>query len=469
MATSTNAPEFEFLPGRKAGLIEKFHIIRSHLHTDTGVIVAARYVGPITLDKRALYPALTSMLKCRRALSTQVQAAETKQPRYVSLKTVDLSQIVTFRDAEEKELYQIAEFQFKEHLSFLKETPLWRLIVLPDNTVIFHYDHSMGDGQSGLAFHRLLLTALNATSPSQDDPSPLVAIPEDLQLQPKVEEMTNTSVSFPTALKELFEVLVPPSLRKIGSSWTGKDVSKEPSTYTNMRIWNIPTKDAESLLKICRAHQCTLTSFVYTVGIVILGALLRDCPKKYKFLATDIAVSFRRYTKVPPDAFCDHVSTIHFFPRIARCSDELANDYDALAKQFPWDDAAKNAATLQKKVPKARELVGALRLLFGQYQAYFQGFMGKKREGSFQLSNLGRFPSDPSDPKDSWHIEDMFFGLCDSWLGPAIKLGVVGSQNGSVGLCFCWGTDAVEEGFAQSFVDGFKKLVEAVLHDAEAH
>lgn len=463
--TSERKPEI-FL----SGLLEKFHIIRSHLRADTGVIVAARYHGPVTLDKHTLYPALASILERHRAMSTQVLAAETKQPSYVSLKTVDLSQVVYFRDTEGKELHEIAELQFREHLPFAKETPLWRLIVLPDNMVIFHYDHSMGDGQSGLAFHRLLLTALNTVNLPQDDPSPVVVIPEELRLLSQVEKLTKTSVSLQIMTKEVFEVLAPSSLRKTGTSWTGHDVPKESSNHTSIRIFNIPPNDAESLLKICRAHQSTLTSFLYTAGVVVLGALLRDCPKKYKFLATDIAVSFRRYTKVPPAAFCDHVSTIHFHPRITRYSDELAGDYSALAKQFPWNAAAKNAAALQNKLPKARQLVGALGLLFGQYQAYFQGFMGKKREGTFQLSNVGRFPSEPSDSQKSekaWHIEDMFFGFDDAWLGPAMKLTVVGSQNGSVGVCFCWGPEAMEKKFALSFVDGFKKLVGVVLKEAQ--
>ena len=63
----------------------------------------------------------------------------------------------------------------------------------------------------------------------------------------------------------------------------------------------------------------------------------------------------------------------------------------------------------------------------------------------------------------------MFFGLCDSWLGPAIKLGVVGSQDGSVGLCFCRGTEAVDEKFTLSFINGVKNLIAAVLRNVEAN
>ena len=454
------------------GLLETYHSVRSHLKMDTGVFVCARYHGPATLDKNTLYPALASLLKNHRILSTQVQAAHTKQPRYVLLKTVDLSRVVFFRDTEGKELREIVEFQFKEHLPLAEEIPLWRLIVLPDNMIIFHYSHSICDGQSGLAFHRLLLSALNTISPSQEDFSSIVTIPDDLQLHPPTEKLTKTSVSPLTLCKEVTVLVVPTILRKIGSSWTGNAVPKSSDAFTNLRLWTISSKDVDSLLKICRSHKCTLTSFIHTVAVVVFGVILRDAPKKYKYIATDIPVSLRRFTGIPAAAFCDHVSTTYFFPRIARYSDELANDYDALAKQFPWDDAAENAASLQTRSGEARELYGAMRLLFGQFQSFLKGFRGKKREGSFEVSNLGRFPKDPLDSQaseTSWHIEDMFFGLCDSWLGPAIKLGVVGSQDGSVGLCFCWGTEAVEEKFAISFIDGVKNTVAAVLRSAEVN
>ncbi|CAL1714203.1 unnamed protein product [Somion occarium] len=435
-------------PARKAGLLEKFHIVRGHLGADTGVFVTAQYVGEGRLDKHTLYPALTLLLQQHRALSTQVHDAGTEQPFYVSLKIVDLSRIVRFYDADSKQLSEVAESYLLDQIEYATDTPLWRLGVFPDNRVIIHYDHSIGDGQSGLAFHRSLLTALNSTSPSQDEPSSVVPIPESLELQPTVEKATDVSLSFFKICQEIFNAFAPIRWRKAGSSWTGEEVTRQETMFTSTRLWSLPPEQADSLLKICRLHECTITSFLHTATVMVFSTLLRDSPKRYKYLASDIPISLRRFTKAPADVFCDHVSAGYFFSPITRYPPELVDDFEALAKRFPWEDAARTTSDLRKKVPKCRQEVGTLNLLFGRYQPFFRGKIGKKRHGTFELSNVGPFPFDKSDNEAGrkWKVGEMFFGQCDALLGATIKL---------------------DDVLAQFFVDHFRSLVEAILKQAQ--
>lgn len=435
--------------------MEKYHVVRAQLRADTGPILTAQYAGPKPFDLRTVYTALALVLQKHRALSTQVNVADTDHPFFVSLKSVDLSQVVRFHDPEEYSLETVMNSYLVNHFKYGTTTPLWRLGVMSDNTLIFHFDHSIGDGQSGLAFHKDFLDALNTISVDPEtQASTVVSISDSLVLNPPLEDKMRVPLTFIRILKVILSMLIPARWQKAGWTWTGGIISRQDTIRVNTRLWTLTAGQTNRLLKACRAHQTTITSFLYTAGTTAFSNVLqRDSTKQSKYIVTSIPVSLRRFTGTSADSFCDQVGDVSWVSSIPRNRSEgVAN---------PWSAAARHSISLRKRVSSAVEAVGLLKLLRGQYVGYFEGMFGKKRSTTLEISNVGRFPlSKPVDKEGKkWRIEEMFFGQCNAVFGPAFKLSVVGSQQGSLGLCFNWTEGVVDEHLAQEFVDLFKKFI----------
>lgn len=462
---------------RKAGLFEKYHIMRHHLGLDTCVITSARYLsqGDTTLDKPTLFTALSHVVRNDRALSMQIQGEGTRDPIFVRLDTIDLSRIVEYRTDDSLALESAMALCWSRPFEIGSPDPLWRLVVLSDNTVVFAYHHAIGDGQSGLAFHRSLLTALNRFAELQPVTSDVVSVPPSLSPQVAVEEAVDTSVSFSLLCRQVFGLFAPRKWTPGYSAWTGNDVDSTRVLHNNVRVWKIPPKDATSLLKLCRDHHSTLTSFLNTVTILVVSYLLASKnPSSYKCktVSMSIPISLRRLTNVPPNVMCNHVSGYHTFSPLIKFQSNT-KDKPHWTDSFSWEASAKCASDLRKSVKSSPEVVGLLRFLFGRYKEYFEGQLGQKRSHGVEISNLGVFPSEEAGSEGSsaveagWRVEDVFFGQNDAVVGPAVKVNVVGSPSGSVGITFTWGDGAVEGSFVEEFVKEFREAVEVILRKGE--
>ncbi|CAL1714205.1 unnamed protein product [Somion occarium] len=446
----------------------EFHIQRTRLGFDTRVIVTARYTGGGRLNRETLWPALAEILQHHRALSTQVHDASSKHPTFVYLGSVNLSKVVRFHDVDDRPLDAILDSYLLRPFEFETALPLWEMGVLQDNTVIFTYQHAIGDGQSGLAFHRLLLSALNSDETPLRPLADIVPIPDTLELVAPLEKMTKLSVPFSLACYQYLKIFAPVSWRKLGSAWTGNNVPRDKTAYTMTRLWDLTPDQTTKLMCICRDQKSTLTSFAHTAVVVVVSSLLDRAPKRHKYLCTEIPVSLRRFTGVPATELCDHVSMMYFYPPLINFP-EISRDWKASAILFPWDVSARMVPAMRKKIAKSRGEPGSLKLLFGRIRPYLESKMGKKRDGTLTLSNLGPFP--PPSPEESyqnleeerWFIDQMFFAQGDPILAPAISLGIVGAESGSLSFCWNWGKDGIEDEFMEEVVEGFKQLVGAVL------
>jgi len=104
--------------------------------------------------------------------------------------------------------------------------PLWRLTVLADNTVIFFWHHCIGDGTSGLAFHRALLAALNADNTIYKGRE-TVDIPSTSSIVPAIDSLINVRPSIAQFCRAIFDILFPPSWTRGRSAWTGNPVTAD--------------------------------------------------------------------------------------------------------------------------------------------------------------------------------------------------------------------------------------------------
>ncbi|KAF7794308.1 hypothetical protein EIP86_005442 [Pleurotus ostreatoroseus] len=447
---------------RPAGLLERYHITRCLLGIDSCVIASARYTSRsgVSLDKTRLQNAMRRLIVRQPALGTQVVGSSSGKPQLVRLRYIDVEQAIEgpFTSPLEEVFIHYLTRPFNVEVN----RPLWRLGFCKDGTVVFVFHHAIGDGQSSISFHMALLDSLNT-------PTPLTIVELPPPLLPAVESLTDTAVSIIKLLHEVYGLFAPDSWQEGSQAWTGNAVVTVPTLQTNISFWELNAPDAERLLSLCRRRNCTLTAFLYVMALEALSYTIAvrspDILKQYKNLSTNVAVSLRRFTETPLTEICDQASKFHCFAPIA-CS--VVEQGIFLPDSFPWDRAIEFCARLHAGLGSVRQDIGAMAYLFGHFEEYFTGMLGKKRESTFTISNIGKFPDDRKDgvADREWKVGSMYFGQCDATAGAAIKLNIVGAPDGSLGITFTWGKGALDDDIAHSFLETVKTwTAELIAHD----
>ncbi|KAI0704456.1 alcohol acetyltransferase [Cerioporus squamosus] len=439
---------------RKAGRFEHYFNAGSRLNLTGYVTVCARYAhtsGPL-LSKPVLFAALEDVIRKNIALAARFSP----EGVWVALPVVDLNLVVEFVDKDRADLPMLLEELFVQLLNFSDGVPQWKLMVSRDGWVVFAYDHTIGDGQSGLAFHHNMLASLRSIHDPPFEHSGIVSsLPQDAMLTAALEDATDTSVPLSMIIRELSKLLLPFVDCKKGKAWAGYPIQKPPTLVTTVRLLEYTPDQASNLVKLSRDHHATLTSTIHTLALVVLSRLYAHPEnKKVKHVHTYIPMSLRRLTGAPPSAICNHVSGHAAYHALLRPAPATVSK-----EMFPWDRTSVLTATLKRKLPHSARTVGMLKYLFGKYEEYFLGMLGKKRGSALELSNLGAFPEPPSTAKEGeevqWHIQEMFFVQADATLGAALKVNPVGTAAGGLGISITWGKGAVDDALAEEFVRAF--------------
>ncbi|KAJ7820463.1 hypothetical protein B0H14DRAFT_3735662 [Mycena olivaceomarginata] len=300
--------------------------------------------------------------------------------------------------------------------------PLWRLEVLADNTVILAMHHGIGDGLSSAAFHNSLIRALQ--EPPLPIDSPCVVVP-DVPVLPPIEDVTN--IPFPPAQNR-------------------NPVPAVVAIQTNIRLVSFEPSDVKKFSDICRAHNATVSSGMYELAVCALSRLIADVPARYKTLAVNVPISLRELAGGLAE-ICNYVSGYLTFPRIHT--------------QFSWAVATSVAADLQVQKTKSIDGMGILRLVGSHMAGFSSGQLGKKRQYSLIISNLGRMQAPTVE--GAWKMGNMFFGQCDSLAGPALGMNVVGDPAGGLNICVSWGEKSVDTAFVEAFITLFRESFHALL------
>lgn len=466
---------------RSSGLLERYYITRSYLGFDSCVVVGAKYIAPDgeLLSKRILYPALSQVVRKNAALSASIKGARSKEVTIMRLPSLDLNKVVEFPDislSDDTVRNGFLESQFKAPILPVAGQPLWRLTVTTDSFIVFSWNHVIGDGLSGQAFHRALLEALNdlktpTPTPTGHDESPeeVIVTPDDIKLLPPLEELTDLSVSAKTFFRALAGIIIPRSWTE-SKIWTGNNVVTETrlSSKTNVRSVLLTPETTARLLSLSKKHGATLTSFLYVACVGVLSTLIetgsneQKTPKrrrqKFTSVGTGVAVSLRPIANVVPDAFGNIISTFHGTERL--CPLQAS---DISPSTFPWDFAASYATKLHNGIPKTRETIGTIKYLFGNYEGFFLSKLGKKRQLGLEISNLGAFTIKAQNGGDSqvsnWSIGRTFFAQDDRVAGNALKVAVAGGPDGSLVIAVSWGDGSVDDALADAFVRDLMILI----------
>ncbi|EJF59049.1 hypothetical protein DICSQDRAFT_172370 [Dichomitus squalens LYAD-421 SS1] len=449
-------------PIRRAGELEQYYNVASRIGITQWVIVSARYEHPSLniVSKPVLFTALGEVVRSLAALHARLPPPS-EPPIWQRLPSVDLTKVVIWLDRNRDDLKAIYEEICITPMEFSEDVPWWKLYVLRDGTVVFAFNHTIGDGQSGLAFHNALFHALNSLK-DEDIPSEhsglVTDLPQNLPLTPSLEEAAPRQLAIPffMFIRVVLETYLPFLFswdRKC--VWSGNPIPTVITPEVNVRILRYSAEDATTLLKLSRERQATLTATLHTLAFVVLSRLIRALPngegEKYQKIVTSYPISMRRYTGAPETAMCVH------FSHSQEPQDLLPASAGTDAKSFPWNAAKRHTEFLREELLHTGPIIGMLQFLFGRYEEYFRGHLGKKRSAGLTISNLGTFnPKRPKGVEGAWTISDTLISQGDATLGAALKLNVTGSPEGGLGILVTWGTSAVEKSFAEEFARGFE-------------
>ncbi|KAJ7739559.1 alcohol acetyltransferase [Mycena metata] len=434
---------------RQLGGLEKYLATQHFLSLETCVITSARYTNAdnTVLTEAVLFPALKALIETHAPLGIRLEGRpDSVDVAFAQLATVDLSRVVEFSDSGD--LQEALEKQLGRPFEDTRtDLPLWRVEILPNNTVLLAVHHVIADGLSTVDFHRSLVQALQKTS--LDPCSSSVRVP-DLPLLPAVEDLTSVRVSMTTALSAIWEALVPNRWKRASSAWTGHPIPPRVLLQTRIRLMAFEPSVATKFSDTCRAHGATVTSALYVLAVCTLSRLLINDTHSpaYKTASMGVPISFRGVTSIPSNVLGNLGSACHTFP--------------PLNTEFSWTQAVAFAAELKGvQKDRSREALGLLGWVANDLPRVIMGELGGKRRYGIIISNLGRIQGLPTEGK--WKINEMFFTHSDTFTGPALGLNVIGDPTGSLNIFFRWGEQSLDIVFVEAFISTFRDTFDGLL------
>jgi hypothetical protein len=443
-----------------------------------GPAVTASYRLPQNYSlplKEYIYTALGDVIAQHPVLSAIPVDEHTQNPYFVRLSQIDLDKCVTFAsrqyvypwssETRDSELDELLSSQ--HNIPFEAPNPFWRLYVLshPEHfTAAFFYHHALGDGQSGIAFHRTFHKALSlAFSKSPVIPVPTVIASPSTPLPPNLEALHPLPVTIWYLLKVLFRELI---LSKFWPArdpalWTGGKCTARPS-QTRVRSLNIPASASTAFKNVCRANETTVTAALQTL---IAGTLFAHLPDTFTSLACSGALSTRRF--LPRDAgITDDVMGVFIqdmSETYKRYSFEHAEGSKLELPVLAWSEARRSRRNIEHtlSLKGANAGVNLLKYVNNFHEELFLSKIGQHREKSFEVSNLGLVKPDIAiDGEDGVEMGRIIFTQSAGITAAAIQVSVVTGADGCMVLGFSWQEGIVEDELADHVLEAIAAEIE---------
>jgi hypothetical protein len=379
------------------GRLEQFHHIRNKLQFYNSVALTAQYViSSRVLDdlggiQAVIFAALKVVVCQHPIMGVAVVDESPRNASWVRLDTLDLQEVTNFMTIPSGQ--QFIENEHQKPFERLGELPLWRVVVAKHQSdtagssasgdldsssadtvfdVGFFYDHAIGDGLSGVAFHLDFLDALNAlgtaTVSSETPLEAVIEIPK-LELLPSLE----TAARFPLTIKFILSEIIKEFITgdKDPKRWTGPPVIFSPETPPKTRLLTI-FLDFSTSSKIslrCRQNDTTITPLL---TVLIARHLANAYPKHSRFLGT-IAIQLRRFTGISNRQMVDHISGV-----TVQCSTKQERGYVS-CNLVDWEAIRACRAVIDGAAKSPANQITTLLKFLSNVEEFFKSRVGKTR------------------------------------------------------------------------------------------
>ncbi|KAL8780062.1 MAG: hypothetical protein Q9213_006652 [Squamulea squamosa] len=485
---------------RPVGMLEKLYTARQVLGVYNSVIVTASYKIPSNLEDISIYTllhaAIPGLLHRHPSLCCYFEGENTQKPIFRRLVTVKVNDVLQIQSLEKgKNIAQRLQ-ELHDQPWPTGPKPLWKLVVIRElrnhpkssNHSALHvalvYHHVIGDGLSGLAFHKSLLSGLESIEwRSQDDQGTPEAIdvPPSTGLFKPIEELISLPLSWMFFSKQAFQEYAPRWLIGAPSThWAGLPTKTlgECPYHTRVRVVSIEAAELEYVLKESKEHSVPLTSLLTATIVYVLAT---ELPGASKFIGV-IPYTLRRVTGTSRDEMVNQ-STAFETSYPADILDRLRKASNATDRvRSLWDTARYSHTHMHNELAKCPRdnLVGLLPYVSSHVE-FYKKKIGKVREATFEVSNLGLWrPPLASLPK-AWELDSMIFTQGAQPVGTAFTVNCVSVQDGSLSLAITWQDSIIQEDIVDAVAHGFSdlpyllqsknlsKAVETRLHQGMQH
>lgn len=402
-------------------------------------------------------------------MSTVILNGNTESPVIATPKTLDLNTHLEIRKADndvsedkciEKLMVQIGD----EECTSSHIAPPWRVTLVPLKSgpssgqsrllVLYSNYHSHGDGRSGLAFHTSFHAGLvKHFGQANNDYMPIDSVCEapTMPLLPPIEEGGRMTLSWSFLLSPLLGTYLPTSITSFlgirtswltheADIWRGKQTTFDPANHTSgLVLLNIEAATISKVLEQCRTKSTTFTGLLHHLISRSLVAPDGGAVTEKAF-NTGIAIDMRhlfgdRYSRASMMNCVTGYSELVVLDR----SLETATWATDSSSQF-WEAARKTSAGLKTASSTLHnQPIGLLQYL-KDFRGWTIGQIGKEREMSYEISNLGAF--DPASQKDNGipaiAVEKAVFSQPGAAAGALLNFNPVSIKGGPLAVTITW-------------------------------
>jgi hypothetical protein len=376
-----------------------------------GAVYSALDISPGLPGERLFINALKRCVEDHPVLSAVIVDGNTEKPSFAKLQRLDLSQHIDIGDfgstlSENQRIEEILAEVSDEQFPSVDQIPPWKVVLLAlpgrDDSaarllVLFAYYHSHGDGKSGLSFHQTLLEGLqDATTMEQENDRLCGSSPR--LFPPPMEEAGKLSLSWSYLLSPLLGEYLPTFLATMlgfrasavaqdSGVWCGKDLSFDPENFrTGLVVMTIDHSTINDALKSCKARQVSLTGLLNQLIARSLHSALGPDHSANAF-ASQIVVDLRHLMDGTYDNRIMTNCVSAYNETISSRSTAIQSDWTSPANEI-WAAARSTTAGLVKCANTLHnQPIGLLQYL-NEFRPWTLGQIGKKRECSYEISNL---------------------------------------------------------------------------------
>ncbi|QGA20979.1 hypothetical protein EYB26_008689 [Talaromyces marneffei] len=466
---------------RSLGLLERHSTAQHSLGYHSNIAVSALYVYNSTVPtlQEPVFSALENVIQEHAILGVIPIGEDTPNPYFARLPRIDLQDVVTF--VERKEAWnpnaeidsELDETLEREHNRDFKqrygELPFWRLLILHETSAVnagnqsrfiacFVVHHAIGDGLSGMAFHRSFFSAL--TSPSEVQTSttvtPRLVIPSQKDLIPGLEALHPLPISVSFILGTVWRELMP---RWSGTVWTAENITENPymrrSRYKSFTLSASRTAD---IIKISRGKNTTVTGAIESI---LAYTVFNQLPKKYTILKVAGPISLR--SVLPKDQVDDNSIGTWSNSYVQEHNRPISGSIDE-KYSYIWNEAIKVRAMITGELAKeGRNIRTGLLKLVGDSHKFFQKNIGKPRGESIELSNLGVFSTAKTAESSSWKVKKVLFSQAGNVVGSPLEVMMSTGPDSRLNIGFSWLEGVVEGTWVESVMEEFKQTIEELV------
>ncbi|CAI6332997.1 unnamed protein product [Periconia digitata] len=473
----------EKVPGflRFASPNEQRTIAREHTGVYHAVIIGATYQFDESFnvhDPSTFYNALHHCIQEHPFLSVAVGDAHTDKSYYRRVTTTTLKDHIAIveQSANHDDNTTIGQMlQGHLHGTWPEGISPWKIIVLPLQEacfIAFSFSHAIGDGPTGLAFHRSFQRGCSRTLYAARDTRP------DTMQNPVTPFPSpfDTPERLPISWGFLLSPFIAQFLPSMVAEWLGMKASVSPvdsGTWLGAKIPSVEeAASAQSMLVVREVEPRVLVNALQQArkhDAKFTGLFIRCIARALSQTVTDVgvtnfvnqtAINMRRAASIPQDEGGMYVSGTY-----------IRYDQPGAHMAFGGDDwkAARNSTKqlAESAVQLQDQAIGLLRYV-SSMRKWMLGKFGQTRDCSYEVSNVGVANSNEHDagtPRQTKFV----FAQPGHVLSAPLAFNVASVGGGALVYTVTWQAGALDlgKGSEEEFVTKVCSLLENDLQNLE--